>query len=351
MKTLTFRFFTFGLILITIPRIWAYNFEVEGIKYEIRSTNTVCALSADNYLSNDIVIPEEVSYDGKNYSVKTIGSSFSGGDYSWGNTYIKGPTKTLFIPKSVSRIEEEEDYGIFHEFENITYITVDAENDNYASIDGVLYSKDLSVLLCYPKCNTQIKFEIPDGVEEVYESAFMNSMFLKSVVLPNSLKFLRQRGFSHCEFLEEVSWSKKLEIIERDVFYSTSISKAILPVTLRELYGYAFDSFTTMEIYCRGDKPAGIYPYKGTYQPFNDETLKYGTLYVPKNSFKFYSTAPYWRDFKNIVEYEVPQDEDPTNSTCSIIIDNYNNKTRKILKDGQIVILKKGKIYNLEGID
>lgn len=327
------------LIVVLFPNLYALaysDFEIDGIQYEIRSSNSVCAVSAENYSTNDIKIPETVLYNGKQYIVEVIGAGFNGGYYSWGSTYIIGDKKSLFIPKSVLRIEEDGDYGIFNVFENITSINVDEENQIYRSVNGVLYFKDLSVLLCYPKCNTQQNFVIPNGVEEIYESAFNSSMYLKSIVMPNSLRFIRKRSFSHCEFLKVVQWSKKLETIERDAFYSTNITEAILPSTLNELQGYAFDSFKTMNIYCEGSTPAKITPYKGTYQPFNDNTLEYGTLYVPQKAFKAYSTAPYWREFKRIVEYEVPS-SNPEENTQDCVV-KYLGFSGSIIKNEQITL-------------
>lgn len=323
-----------GIWLLLGNSLYAYDFEVEGIQYEIRSESSVCALNAINYSGDDINIPENVEFDGSIYEVVAIGKSFSAGYYEW-DEYILGSIKTLSIPKTVIRIEEDKDYGIFHYFENLEEISVDPENPIYVSKDGVLFFKDYSSLLCYPKCNTRLNYTIPNGVEEIYETAFGSAMYLNHVEMSNSIKFVRQRAFSHCENLKEVNWSSRLEIIERDAFYSTELDKAVLPASLKELSGYAFDTFCTMNIYCEGETPASIIPYKGTYQPFNDETLEDGTLYVPRGAYKKYASSKYWKDFTNIQEYDIPSDGPTTDEIdCTIMYLNIdgNNMTDSTVK-------------------
>ena len=72
------RFVFAALLLIAMPA-WAYDFEVDGIYYNITS-NTIPyevevtrAGSNDGCYSGNVVIPQSVSYGGKTYSVTSIG--------------------------------------------------------------------------------------------------------------------------------------------------------------------------------------------------------------------------------------------------------------------------------------
>ena len=76
----TFRFFLTGIFLLCCNAIYAYGFKVDGIYYNTSGTNASVTYlyynSSDNSTAytGDIVIPESVEYNGKTYSVTSIGS-------------------------------------------------------------------------------------------------------------------------------------------------------------------------------------------------------------------------------------------------------------------------------------
>lgn len=51
-------------------------------------------------------------------------------------------------------------------------ITVAAENPNYTAVDGVLYTKDMTVLKVYPYAKSGVTFTVPDSVVELEAYAF-----------------------------------------------------------------------------------------------------------------------------------------------------------------------------------
>lgn len=51
-------------------------------------------------------------------------------------------------------------------------ITVAAENPNYTAVDGVLYTKDMTVLKVYPFAKSGVTFTVPDSVVELEAYAF-----------------------------------------------------------------------------------------------------------------------------------------------------------------------------------
>lgn len=54
-------------------------------------------------------------------------------------------------------------------------IIVDADNPNFMSKDGILYSKDCKKLIRYPNARPDTHFDIPAGVEVIASQAFMQS--------------------------------------------------------------------------------------------------------------------------------------------------------------------------------
>ncbi len=81
-------------------------------------------------------------------------------------------------------------------------ISVDAENPNYSSIDGVLYSKDCSVLLQYALGKPDTEFYIPNKIVlEIGEKAFACCK-LEAIYIPAKVKRIGSGAFLGCREIE-----------------------------------------------------------------------------------------------------------------------------------------------------
>ena len=87
-----------------------------------------------------------------------------------------GALEEITIPASVTTIGE----GAFVE-SGLKEINVDPENTVYTSENGVLYSKDKTVLIQYPQKKVNTTFEIPASVTTINSYAFFNCDSLKTV--------------------------------------------------------------------------------------------------------------------------------------------------------------------------
>lgn len=355
MKPIILKLWMLVTLLSTSFHMLAYDFGIDGIKYDITASGNVEAVSANNYVGSEMRIPETVTYGGNVYRVTSIGYVDYG--FGMGSFELNRSVKSICIPKTVTRIRTYQepasygtyDLGFFYGCENLAEINVDSENPMYMSIDGVLFYKDLYSLLCYPKAKTNNKYKIPEGVEEIYASAFEDAKYIQKIEMPNSLKYIRNSSFASCNNLKEVTnWSTSLEILDTDAFEDTSLSEAILPSTLKEIGDDAFDNHsnpTTMTIYSKCIKPASIKRYKGDEQPFNEKTLEYGILYVPKGSLKYYQRAECWSDFKWIEEYDFTSLNEITSSSDTIHISIRNHVIYISDKQPNSLV----EVYNLEG--
>ena len=84
----------FVLMLVCIGQVFAYDFEEKGIYYSL-SGNEASVVSGTNKYSGKILIPSNVTYDSKTYSVTSIGDcAFA---------YCTGLT-SVTIPNSVTSI-------------------------------------------------------------------------------------------------------------------------------------------------------------------------------------------------------------------------------------------------------
>lgn len=96
---------------------------------------------------------------------------------------------TVYIPASVKYIG----YDVFSTMSGLSSIVVDEANENYQSIDGVLYNKDATTLLAYPAEKSDVCI-IPDTVTRIEDYAFMNAKSVQ-IVLPTSVKAMGDSAF------------------------------------------------------------------------------------------------------------------------------------------------------------
>ena len=103
---------------------------------------------------------------------------------------------TVTIPGSVTNIG----VNAFYFCTSLTAITVDSANISYTSLDGVLFTKNLSTLIQCPGGKTG-SFLIPDGVIKIRASAFAYCTRLTSVTIPSSLTDIGANAFYFCTSL------------------------------------------------------------------------------------------------------------------------------------------------------
>ena len=82
---------------------------------------------------------------------------------------------------------------------------------------------------------------IPEGIVEIGASQYMSHKEIKKVVLPSTLRHIREHAFEGCVNLEEVEFSDGLTSIGYAAFKDCKKLKSIaLPDSLITIYGYAF---------------------------------------------------------------------------------------------------------------
>ena len=103
----------------------------------------------------------------------------------------------------------------------LTSIEVDAANTNYASVDGVLYSKDHSHLIAYPQAkNTGGAYAVVGGVTQIDDYAFAGAT-IATVTLPSSARTIGDYAFESSR-LTSVTLPDSLETIGSWAFSNAS---------------------------------------------------------------------------------------------------------------------------------
>ena len=211
------------------------------VKYKADGDSLIVVGVPDNVTVPEIVIPDE--YEGK--PVTAIA------DFAAVN--LENVTK-ISIGKNVCEIGP----WAIENNRHLEAIEVSDENEFFCDVDGVLYSKDVKTLLCYPAARTAemtdkdgktvngIAYEIPEGVETIRTKAFYKCSDLREITLPSTLKSIEEKAFFRCS-ISEVLLPEGLEFIGKDAFsYCTALSEIVIPSSVTEIGEYAFYNCTAL---------------------------------------------------------------------------------------------------------
>ena len=143
---------------------------------------------------------------------------------------------SITIPNSVTSIESAAFYGCT----GLKSVNVDANNPAYASVDGVLFNKNGSVLGVYPAGKTGF-YTIPNSVTSIGDHAFSYCTGLTSVKIPNSVTSIENGAFSVCTGLTSVTIPNSVTSIGDSAFSGcTGLTSMTIPNSVTSIGGHAF---------------------------------------------------------------------------------------------------------------
>lgn len=119
----------------------------------------------------------------------------------------------------------------------IASFVVDEENPYFASLDGVLYSKDMKTLIKYPNAKDfglgYIAFTIPDEVENISNHAFYLNDNIESITFGKNVNVVGFEAFKNCKKLDDVNFNDTLTELSKHAFNScTNLGSITLPESL-----------------------------------------------------------------------------------------------------------------------
>ena len=144
---------------------------------------------------------------------------------------------SITIPDGVTSIG----YGAFYNCSSLTEIKVASENSNYVSVNGVLYNKDKTTIICYPAGKKGNNYKIPDGVTKVDSSAFIGCSSLTSITIPNGVTSIGDSAFEDCTSLTSITIPNGVTSIGDSAFEGcTSLTSITLPDSVTSIGFGAF---------------------------------------------------------------------------------------------------------------
>lgn len=178
------------LSLLAALNTYAFNATINGIYYELSGTEaivtsfsyTVANTPRNKTYSGKIIIPRTVNYEGKTYTVTSIGKKAF--------HHSKSLTSVV-IPESVTKIDE----------------------------------------FAFSFCSSLTSVTIPNSVTEIGNSAFNECSSLTSITIPESVTKIGFFAFNNCKSLCHIySRSSTPPACSRDTFKNIDTNKAILHV-------------------------------------------------------------------------------------------------------------------------
>ena len=247
---------------------------------------------------------------------------------------------SITIPNSVTSIGESS----FEGCDNLESINVDTENAYYTSVDGVLYNKDVSILLVCPggktsvtipnsvtsigvsafyDCDKLAAVTIPNSVTSIGVSAFYDCDKLAAITIPNSVTSIGDYTFYKCSSLTTVTIGNSVTSIGERAFYEcdklttvtipnsvtsigngafadcSSLTTVTIPNSVTTIGDNAFSRCSSLEsFYMQCEVPVECEP------DIPDNVLKSAVLYVPTGTLSVYEKVDPWRNFWNIKEMD-----------------------------------------------
>ena len=200
--------------------------------YSINHDGDIC-IEDCSFTGTDLVIPETI--DG--ITVAELGKNAFG---TSDKDYL-----TVTLPKTINYISTSNPF-IF--CPKLTEIKVASDNADFTAADGVLLSKDKTVLLCYPQAKSGTEYTIPDTVSEIYSGGIYNTS-LSSIVFPASLQKTGHAAFNSNHNIKSVDLSKtSLSAVSGMAFAEcTSLTEVKFPEELYSIEAGAFWGCTALE--------------------------------------------------------------------------------------------------------
>ena len=147
------------------------------------------------------------------------------------------------IPGGITNIAE----GAF-DGQSLVNITVDKSNKYFKDVDGILFSKDGTVLMRYPAGKSDTHYAIPRDVTSIHWAAFARSS-LASISIPDNMTNIDDGAFYECSFTS-ITIPNSVTSIGDGAFTSSSLTSITIPNSVTNIGdgAFAWSSLTSITI-------------------------------------------------------------------------------------------------------
>ena len=213
------------------------TFEINGLTYKISENNIDCAITGVSNVTNELEIPNKVTFNGKTYNITSIGNYLFSG--------CNG-LSSIIIPNSVTSIGND----AFSDCDGLTSIIIPNSvtsigNGAFSDCDGltsIIIPNSVTSIGDYAFRNCGLtSVTIPNNVTSIGSSVFSGCNGLTSIIIPNNVTSIGSYAFYGCSGLNSVTIPKSVTSIGSYAFYGCSgLNSVTIPKSVTDIGSSAF---------------------------------------------------------------------------------------------------------------
>ena len=276
---------------------WAEAVEIDGIYYNLvekaKQAEVTYGPDGSGAYTGDIVIPENIEYNGNSYAVTSIAK----------NAFQYSSISSIEIPNSITSIGDD----AFFNSNGLTSVTIPSSVKSIGSYAfyscGNLSSVDIQYGLtnigyyAFAYCHKLADVNIPSSVTNIEGGTFSNCTGLHSFTIPTGINSVSSSMFEGCTNLQTIVIPDNINTIGSATFKNcSSLTSVILGAGVQTIFDEAFSECKNLEtVYCHVQNV----PWTSE-NAFADSYIDYATLVVPMEALENYQSSTPWSNFGTI---------------------------------------------------
>lgn len=172
--------------------------------------------------------------------------------------------RTITMPQYIYIVEGYE----FEKFVNLEAIQVPEGSEHIKSVDGVLYDRKGTKLICYPCAKKGTTYTVPEEVTYAADAlqnnrylekliiqgkmqwwiGFAENSNIRTVIFSDEIREIDFEAFAGCKKLTTVVMGKNIKVIDSGAFMDCiSLKKVLFPKGLTKIEAYAFKNCKSLK--------------------------------------------------------------------------------------------------------
>lgn len=164
--------------------------------------------------------------------------------------------KSIKLGKKVKKLGT----GVFADCNSLSSMSISIYNEDICYEDGVIYSKDKTIVYGMIPGYGGTIYRMPSSVKEIKNNAFWGCRKLVKVYFGSSIKSIPDYAFTNCTSLEKVSFPYSLRRIGIKAFADCiNLGETEIPMSVEYIHETAFDGCPKLKIIAEAGSAAAKY--------------------------------------------------------------------------------------------